>query len=186
MRLFVAIELPARHRAALTQWIEARRATARDVGWSREAQLHITLRFLGEVPEPDVPRVCDAVEAAAAKIAPFDLSLSQLGAFPSAGSPRVLWIGVEDAGEDCQRWVRAADPRFAALGLTFDDRPLVPHVTLARSRSRAGGAALRAVLGLKPPESLPPFPAREVTLLASRLGRGGPEYTPLRRAALVG
>lgn len=186
MRLFAAIELPESHRAELARWIARVRPGTKDVGWSRDSQLHITLRFLGETGDAVVADVCEAVESAAAQIAPFELKVLQPGAFPRAAAPRVLWLGVQDEAQGCVRWAQRAETLFDTLGFPPEDRPLVPHVTLARSRSARGRAGLREILARQPPRELPAFPVKEVVLFESRLSREGPHYTPLCRAALRG
>lgn len=144
MRCFVAIELSDAVRRALAS--AGRRLTggSRDVRLTPVEQLHLTLKFLGEVDEARLPGVCEIVRTAAASSGPFDIRISRIGCFPPRG-PRVLWAGVRDGGE-CARWVQDVEGPLAELGFPPDGRPFTPHVTLGRSRNRAGGALIRAIV----------------------------------------
>ena len=96
MRCFVAIELaPALHRP-LVRLLREQLPRTREVRWCSEQQLHVTLKFLGDVLDEQVPAVCDAVAAASEFIKPFTLRLTDLGCFPSPRNPRVFWCGVDD------------------------------------------------------------------------------------------
>src|SRR2546421_9354722 len=101
-RTFIAIEIPAEIRRRIKEHIDQLRAAFPDVraSWTREDNLHLTLKFLGEVPVARIPALSDAVTEAAHEINPFDLIVSGCGTFPPRGRPKVLWIGVhtESAG----------------------------------------------------------------------------------------
>jgi 2'-5' RNA ligase len=183
MRGFVAVELSPELRRPLVGVLRKLPRT-REVRWCTENQLHVTLKFLGEVSTAQIPRVCAAIQAAAAEVAPFAIKLGGLGCFPSARSPRVLWCGITDAQGGCARWVAAADPLLAELGFAPEQRAFTPHITLGRSKSRAGGEVMQEVL-----EDAGPFPdvvmqVDKVVLFESRLLPGGAQYTPVATAQL--
>src|SRR5437588_2884593 len=98
-RTFIAIEIPADIRRRIKEHIDQLRAAFPDVraSWTREDNLHLTLKFLGDVAVARIPALSDAVAAAAHEINPFDLIVSGCGAFPPHGRPKVLWLGVHDA-----------------------------------------------------------------------------------------
>src|SRR6266446_5707303 len=95
-RTFIAIEIPADIRHRIKEHIDQLRTAFPDVraSWTREDNLHLTLKFLGDVPVSLIPALSDAVAAAAHTIDPFDLIVSGCGTFPPHGRPKVLWIGV--------------------------------------------------------------------------------------------
>jgi len=95
-RLFIAILLPEeiKARLAASQRSWQRRTSGGVVRWTPLEQMHLTLRFLGDVPEESVPAIVEALHRAAATVAPFALRASGLGCFPDARRPRVLWAGV--------------------------------------------------------------------------------------------
>lgn len=180
MRTFIAIELPsAAQRPLLALLATAPRHES--VKWVTAAQLHLTLKFLGEVPDTDLPAVCDAAAEASAALPPFTLLVSGLGVFPAPANPRVLWAGVTDATQSCAQWVQDADPRFAELGYRPEPRAFTPHVTLARSRSTAGAHVLRDVLQTATPPDTEAWQVTEVTVFESRLAPRGATYHPLAR-----
>src|SRR2546421_13108411 len=98
-RTFIAIEIPAEIRRRIKEHIDQLRAAFPDVraSWTREDNLHLTLKFLGEVPVARIPALSDAVTEAAHEINPFGLIVSGCGTFPPHGRPKVLWIGVHAA-----------------------------------------------------------------------------------------
>jgi RNA 2',3'-cyclic 3'-phosphodiesterase len=98
-RTFIAIELPGAVRAKLIEHIQQLRREVPDVraSWSREHNLHLTLKFLGNVPVGEIPKLSDAVARAVVGIEPFELTVAGCGAFPPKGRPNVLWIGVGSA-----------------------------------------------------------------------------------------
>lgn len=99
-RTFIAIELPPELRTRVAQHIDRLRRELPDVraSWLREDNLHLTLKFLGNVPVADIPKVSGAVERATQTIAPFELIVLGCGSFPPHGRPSVLWLGVGSAG----------------------------------------------------------------------------------------
>ena len=184
MRCFVAVELEHALRSPLVRLLREQLPRTRDVRWCTEQQLHVTLKFLGEVRDGQLPAVCDAVAQAARRIEPFSLCLAGLGCFPSPRNPRVLWCGVEDAAVSCARWLELADPLFETLGFPRETRAFHAHVTLGRSKGPAGADVMRRVL-----EKVAPPPPREMTveevvLFESRLDPRGARYTPQLRARL--
>jgi len=183
MRCFVAVELIAELRQPLVALL-AQLPRSREVRWCTPDQLHVTLKFLGEVPEARIPQVCQVLTDVSAGIAPFSIRLSGLGCFPTRQSPRVLWCGVEDAAQGCGRWVAAADPLLAELGFERESRAYTPHITLGRSKSGDGAALLREILDrtVKLPDR--PMLVQQVVLFESRLRPQGAQYIPVAGAPL--
>jgi 2'-5' RNA ligase len=184
MRCFVAVELDRALRAPLLDLLRQQLPRTRDVRWCTEQQLHVTLKFLGDVADGQLSAVCDAVEGAARSVAPFALHLSGLGCFPSPRSPRVLWCGVEDPAGGCARWLELADPLFEELGFSREARAFHPHVTLGRSKGPGGGEVMRRVLGQLAVPPTPEMTVGQVVLFESRLSPRGAQYTARLTAPL--
>jgi len=154
----------------------------RDVRWCTEDQLHVTLKFLGDVADAQLPDVIAAIQQAAAQVAPFTIRLSGFGGFPTPRSPRVLWCGIEDEARGCARWVEVADPALADLGFAPEERAYTPHITLGRSKGPGGAGVMRGALEqLRLPESGEML-VDEIVLFESRLSPRGAQYL---RAAVV-
>ncbi|MBN2445955.1 MAG: RNA 2',3'-cyclic phosphodiesterase [Phycisphaerae bacterium] len=186
MRCFVAVELDHATRRPLVKLIDERLPRTRDVRWCTGQQLHVTLKFLGEVREQDLQPVCAVVKAAADQVTPFPLALTRLGAFPNARSPRVMWCGVRDDHGGCRRWLELADPLLADLGFERESRAFSPHITLGRGKSAAGARLMREQLESLASPTAPETLVREVVLYESLLKPGGAEYRPLLTASLQG
>lgn len=147
--------------------------------WVRPEHLHLTLAFLGDTDEVDVPRVEDALLEAALGVGPLDLTAAGLGAFPDLERARVLWAGVEgdvDRLRDLQARLVAS---LSAAGFPLEDRGYSPHITLARSRlpvatTLSSGAATRFGNWL----------AEEARLVESHLEASGPRYETRARVLL--
>ena len=172
MRLFFAIALPTDLKARL---VAARDALALDPAlWRpvRPEALHLTLRFLGEVDPERLGAVSSIGRAAAASCSSIPCELGAIGAFPSAGRARVVWIGLDDCSpeRDLARVARALEDGLREGGFPAEERAFAPHVTIARAK-RASRAPSIPAAG---PEGS--FVAREFVLLRSHLGPTGSRY----------
>jgi len=189
MRLFLAIDLPATVRGEL-QRVQRELATVLS-GWRfiAPANIHLTLRFLGEVDEDDLARQRTAWQRAIHPRPPLPLQLEGLGCFPPRGAPRVLWVGVRERGrgKGLQALATRLDAIARNLGLPAERRPFRPHLTLARARP--GRRAVRP----EPTRALHlgELTGDRVVLYCSELSRAGARYTaraefPLAGAPAVG
>ena len=151
------------------------------------AQLHLTLRFLGEVDEGSLPALRRRLSA----LAPVDLTLElgRAGSFGGPRRPRVAWLAVESAGQGLEALARRVEGAVVAAGAPPRRERFHAHLTLARVARRARGPARRAVgdaLAALPPAQAPPFRARELALVRSRLesaGGRGPRHETIARFA---
>jgi 2'-5' RNA ligase len=181
MRLFFALPLPAAVRGSLA----ALRPDLGRVRWVPEPQLHLTLRFLGEVDDAKVAPLLDAVRAqrAASPWPAITVSLRGLGIFGRLERPRVLWAAVEPV-DGVAAIARSLDAAAVAVGLPGEERAFAAHVTLARFR-RAEPAALAAFLRAQTDFATAPFDAREVVLMRSTMGSGGVTHDTLHRIPIA-
>ncbi|HTT71839.1 MAG TPA: RNA 2',3'-cyclic phosphodiesterase [Anaeromyxobacteraceae bacterium] len=188
LRLFVALDPPDLVRRRLSALsAELRRALGTQVGevrWVDLDKVHLTLQFLGAVPEERLPAVRATVEAAAEGAAPLHLEVRGAGAFPNARRARVLWAGVEGELSALGELVLALGRGLAPLGFPPEERAYSPHLTLGRARDPRGVGGLAAALGQAAALPGAPWHASEVVLFASHLSPQGPRYEPLLRAGL--
>lgn len=183
MRTFIAIELDAAVQRPLVKLLRGLPRLT-DVRWVTESQLHVTLKFLGDVADSQITRVCDIVRTTSAQVEPFPLRVQGLGCFPGPRNPRVLWSGVEDPTGSCARWVQLADPLFEAMNFKPETRGFTPHLTLGRSRSTTGSNGLQRVLDDTAAPDMPEMFVEEVVVFESRLLPGGAQYHALARIPL--
>jgi len=193
MRLFVAIDLDDAARAAIAAE-QKRIATAIDhrekaLTWVAVDRMHLTLVFLGEVPDSSASTMIDAVNRTIA-LAPFDAVFEGVGVFPpedasrSRKPPRVLWLGVTRGADAIIAVQRDIAARVAALGAPIEDRPFHPHLTLARWR-RSVWSDRRRVADAVRSGAIATVHVDHATLYHSRLSSAGPSYAPLARANLL-
>jgi RNA 2',3'-cyclic 3'-phosphodiesterase len=187
-RTFLALEMPLALRQEILREIEdlkERLAPNRiRLKWAKEEQLHLTLRFFGDTNAEERETIAQATTETLAGWAPFDVTVEQLGCFPSWQRPRVLWLGLKDPTTHLQSLHKALDEAFFAAGLGRDDKKKFhPHITLARIRDSAPGSLKRA-LHDRPVPSLGQAPVNELVLFRSELRPTGAVYTPLHRFPL--
>lgn len=183
MRLFVAILLDDEVRAALGRVQQHLSPICSGVRWVRQEQLHITVKFLGEVPDRDVAGVSKALEQAAAQLKPFDTTLEGCGCFPPRGAVRIVWAGIEEPEGLLPRSVEAVEGALAELDFPRERRPFSPHITIGRVKYDASGGSWRpAVSEFEFPAVSQPV--ERITLMSSVLAPQGPTYTVVSAAQL--
>jgi 2'-5' RNA ligase len=188
-RLFLALRLPEAVLAELARVQNELRRAVPDgsVRWTKRAQLHLTLRFLGNVEEAKIAALTGAAVGACAEFSPLSLLAAQIGFFPEQGFPRVIWAGVQDATNQLtrlQQALRSATLRFTAEAA---EQKFSSHVTLGRAKAiRRPQAETLTKLGASLTGKRFGFwTAQEVELIRSELSSAGPRYSTLGRFALT-
>lgn len=134
-RLFVALRFPEETRREVWRAAAPLREADANVRWTPERQLHLTLRFLGEVAESRIGPIEAALAVPGAAARPFELAFGEVGAFPSLDRPRVLWVGV-DGGPELPAVHESVQEALGEVGFEPEERAFRPHVTLGRVRTR--------------------------------------------------
>jgi 2'-5' RNA ligase len=187
LRAFIAVPLPLdavqairhfvdAHEAALTLAVEARYVPA--------ANLHVTMRFLGDTPEELRYAIRDVLANAAQGTEPLSVRFSGLGAFPNIQRARVLWVGFDEATGALLRMQRAIESGLLDLGLDPEDKPFRAHITVARVKSTRNVGDLSRLIETARDAEIGTFTLDEVALFESRLRDDGPVYRPLERCPL--
>ena len=184
-RTFCAIELPAELSSPVTEHIKQLRTEVPQISasWNRDGKFHITLKFLGEIPQSQVKDVSEAADRAVEETVRFKMVVEQAGVFPKHGSPRILWIGITDSEGQLPRLQARLDDECAKRGFAKEDRPFHPHLTLARLRRPEGARTLalkHKELGFGPVE----VNVSELLVFRSELGQEGSKYTVISRHPL--
>lgn len=189
LRLFVALELPAEVKGRLAGLQAALRQSVPRLhaSWPRPEQMHLTLRFLGAVPVPEVPRLLESLRGALAGQPALELEVAGMGAFPGWLRPRVLWAGVVDhspaAGLDrLQQAVRSATHAFTSEP---PEAVFHPHVTVARVKRAPARGVLEGWAAGEKDTVFGRWTVREVVLLRSQLEVGGSRHTPVAAMPLA-
>jgi RNA 2',3'-cyclic 3'-phosphodiesterase len=178
VRAFVAVFPPPEVRKKVLV-SASRLLSAHRVRWTRQENIHLTLKFLGNnVREEDLESVSDALGEICAVHAPFDATLAELGAFPSARRAQVLWAGVGAGSDRLRSLATDIDAALAPLGFEREKRPYVPHLTLGRVRGQPASFDLPSSI-----EDLG-FRVRHLELMESALTAEGAIYRTIDTFAL--
>ncbi len=187
LRTFIAVDIPPGIQQAIQQHVDyLRKAIGDPVRWVPVQNIHLTLKFLGDVSPSNVDVLTQMLRAEADSCPSFDISVGGLGSFPNSKRPRVLFIGTHaPAGlEALQHGIESAAAR---LGYEPDLRPFSPHLTIGRVRDTASAADLqriRKTLEEIKIDSLGTARVDSVHLYKSDLKPGGSVYTKLFSAPL--
>lgn len=190
-RAFIAIELD---HAVLKALDRAQSELKREVPpgvvrWVKGSGIHLTLKFLGDVPAGQIQDLDAALRRACGSCGPFTLSIVGLGCFPNPGRPRVVWVGVEEPGGVLGKLQQAVEREIAPLGYPTESRAFSPHLTLGRAQRSASKSELRAlgdVVVLRRVGQLAQMEVSAVSLIRSDLRPTGAVYTPLAQVPLEG
>jgi 2'-5' RNA ligase len=186
LRAFLSIDLPASLQPLLSQVQNTLKKSGADVRWVPVGNIHLTLKFFGNIPEAAVDTISAAAHQVASRLAPFTLQITSLGAFPSIHSPRVVWLGALEATNTLAQLYRGLEEAFHAIGYPLEDRAFHPHLTLGRLRSNTGRAQLSQLLAEHSPPAFPAVPVNALTLFRSTLTPQGSIYSPLKAIPLGG
>lgn len=188
VRTFIAINLPAQ---VLTQVAEFQRdfvsaLPGAGIRWTPPEHIHLTVRFLGDVPMADLPDLENALRRACAGVGPFVLRVSGAGCFPDSRRPRILYVGLEGALDPLKRLHAAIEQETGRWG-EHEDREFHPHLTLGRVKRPDLGLASGITRQLDQAArcTLGEWRVGQVDLMRSDLSSAGPRYTQLARVALA-
>ena len=185
LRTFVAVEIDSAIRLRAEQLIERLSAAGADAKWVAAHNLHLTLKFLGEVPSLEVPRVCEAVRQGAAEVEPFELEVRGAGAFPDTRRPRTLWLGVGIGQEEMVALHDRVEEPLRKLGFRSEHRRYQPHLTIGRIRRGGPGVEeLGQLIEKRADFHAGRVKVSRVVVFSSQLGGGGPTYEALSREKL--
>jgi 2'-5' RNA ligase len=188
IRSFIAIELPEEAKKGLAGLRkELERDEHRFVKWVDPGGIHLTLKFLGNVPSRRISEITEAIRTAAKGISPFHLEISGLGAFPSLKQARVFWVGIGGELDALSGLQQNIDSALAALGFAKEERSFVPHLTLARIRQGASPLERRnfgELVGSTSFEDKYHVEVEAISLMRSQLTPAGAIYTCLSAVGL--
>lgn len=186
MRAFIALNLPKKERQRIHRAARLLREAELPVRWVDPDNLHVTLKFLGEVRPDRVETVEETLTRVAQGTAPFPLTLSGFGAFPTIRRPRVIWLGVE-ASPELRCLKQDLEWALSDCGFDAETRAFHPHLTLGRADPNDGAGAFR---GLDDVVAGMDFQAavtmHTVDLMRSHLSRAGARYSIVSNARLAG
>jgi 2'-5' RNA ligase len=185
IRSFIAVDVGEAIRQRAADLVDELRQAGANVTWVKPQNMHLTLKFLGDVQAADVPHICDAVQQAVARSEPFEFEVRGVGAFPRITRPGAVWLGGGDGTERMAELADRIEGAMRKLGFPREGRRFQPHLTLGRVRG--GGPAIQALAELLRQHA--DFQAGrteidEVVIFSSELHPSGPTYEALCRVPL--
>ena len=185
MRIFIAVDIdePVRRRIGEIQreLVEATGLRKGPVKWVRPEQIHLTLKFLGEVADNAIRDVCRIAEETARRHGPFDLEVRGLGTF---GRPaRVLWAGMQVI-DDLAALQQDLESLLEAAGWKRENRAFAAHLTLCRIKNSYAGRRLAEAIGQYESTFIGPVSVDDIVVYESQLTSAGPVYTAVCRSKL--
>ncbi len=184
VRTFIAIEIPDAIQQKIAAIITPLSVLPDKITWVKPQNLHLSLRFLGEVGIKRLEKIKSAIKQAAKTCQPFQLDFTNVGVFPDTKRPRVIWLGIGDATGQSGKLHHELQEGLEICGFTPEKRAFKPHLTLGRIRKLKDSKQLIAKLqGLSIPK-LAPLQVTHLSLMQSQLRPQGPIYTELDRANL--
>jgi 2'-5' RNA ligase len=186
MRCFIAIPLPSETHQELSQIQSQLKETEADVKWVKNDNIHLTLKFLGDVKEEKIKIISKELRGVANKSTGFESGIGNLGTFPTLSNPRVIWIGISKNEDKIVKLQQRIEEILTPLGFERETRPFHAHLTLGRVRSKKNINRLTEKLkSLSSPE-FKPFMIDKITLFQSTLKPTGAEYSALDEFKLCG
>lgn len=188
IRTFIAIELPEEVKEYLVKLQDNLKAIdPRCAKWVNPDSIHLTLKFLGNVDTEKLDSIINVMEGIARNTAPFELAISELGAFPNLKRVQIVWVGIDAKMEQLRNLQNDLDTRLVKIGFPGENRSFVPHLTLARVKEHVSPmtrlALGEAIAQTKLQQRLI-IPVSSFKLIRSQLSREGAIYTPLYSAEL--
>lgn len=178
LRVFIAIQLPDAVRAQVARLQEKLKEADADVKWVEPQNIHLTLKFMGEVDPDKIETLYGGLSEAIGEQGKFPISLAGIGAFPSMRRVQVVWIGVFSGAEEASGLAERVEASLVKRGFEAEKKKFVPHLTIGRVRSFRNTNQLVKLIE-EIPFSSDEFPASAVTVVKSELTPQGPVYTHL-------
>jgi 2'-5' RNA ligase len=180
IRAFVALRISAEIESAITELVSPVKEQRSGVRWVRQANLHLTLRFLGNAVENNMILELDRIlKEVAAQMPPFVLNATGVGAFPNLDRPRTIWIGL--VSEQLMRLALQVEKAAVEAGFAAEGRPYTPHLTIGRVRDLHGWQRIRQMLGQSSNQEFGQTLISEMILYRSILRGEASQYHALAR-----
>ena len=188
IRAFIAVDLTEELHLKLEEFSNSlnEQLEQMPIRWVPARNIHLTLKFLGDVSEKNVAMITEILHAEASNHKAFEISIGGFGVFPNSSRPRVLWVGIE-APDELQNLQRRIEAEAARLGYAPDQREFSPHLTLGRVSRNATPQEVRQISEVLRKQKLGFLGAARITdihLFRSDLKPGGAVYTNLYSAPL--
>ncbi len=187
MRAFIAIDLPEEIKDYLSLLQAKLKQSSADVKWVAPVNIHLTLKFLGDIDDKKTSQLIQILEDAALDTPQFYLKLGSIEAFPKIKSPRIIWIGVTTGNSEVKQIAANLETRIEKIGIAKEDKPFTSHITIGRIKSNLNREKLTqslANLSGGDNNAINQFLATKLTLFKSTLTPKGPIYEAVKETSL--
>ena len=183
IRCFVAVEIPESIQDLLAEIQDAFRPKIKRASWTRHRNIHLTLKFLGEVEQNRISQISEVLHKSAAHHKPFSIEIGGVGAFPNLVRPRVLWVGLKQGAAQMKTLAKAINDELCSLGYPNDTR-FHPHLTLTRLKNQVNLSTYIKLFKKFETIEGALLKVDKITLVKSELQPSGAVYTPIQNYQL--
>lgn len=183
-RTFLAVELDKGVRRQIAGLIDLMTRQVSGIKWVESENIHLTLKFFGDVDELDIPEICQTVQETLSSHEAFSINCRGVGAFPHMARARTIWVGVNDGETEICNLQEDIDEQLRLIGFRSESRRFHPHITLGRVRDGRNRELIRELLQTYVDAQFGTLPVAVLTLFSSQLAKTGPEYNVLARFGL--
>lgn len=185
IRAFIAVEIDLQTKQKISNLVSSLEKSNADVKWITKEQMHLTLKFLGNVEQSKIQEISNVLKSIADNFKPFSISLSNIGGFPNLDHPRVIWVAINKNAGILKNIAEKIDLELEKSGLKKDSREFKSHLTLGRVRSSKNMAALIKLIKETAFSSENDFNITKLILFRSALTPKGATYTVLSKNKLT-
>lgn len=183
VRSFIAIEIPSTIQKNIETYQQPLRKMGGGVSWVKAKNIHLTLKFLGDVPETQINDISNKIFETCANVPQFKISITGTGFFPNAKRPKIVWVGCQEPSGTLTILQKAIDARLSEIGFERETRKFSPHLTIGRIKNPLGIQDMVQKVETGKFDG-GEFVVREIILMQSQLHPGGSIYTPLSKINL--
>jgi RNA 2',3'-cyclic 3'-phosphodiesterase len=184
IRAFIAVEIDSASKQKISGLINDLKQTNADVRWASENQMHLTLKFLGNIEQGKISLISAAIKTITGHIREFDLSFSGIGAFPAINRPRLIWAGIDKGSNELRMIAGLIEKEMGILGFDKEGRDYKAHLTLGRVGSQKKIKDLTKKMAELEFKFDPDTKVNKLVLFQSTLTPKGTIHTPLQKFPL--
>ncbi|MBU1912010.1 MAG: RNA 2',3'-cyclic phosphodiesterase [Candidatus Omnitrophica bacterium] len=184
MRAFIAVEIDSQTKQKISDLVSCLKKTGPDAKWITEDQMHLTLKFLGNIGEDKVQKISEALSAISDSFKSLKIGFSNIGAFPNLNHPRVIWLGIDEGRGSLEILNGKIEASLEKSGFARENREFNPHLTLARIRSSKNISNLIKLIGEKNLTPVGEILIDKLSLFQSTLSPKGAVYTLILQKSL--
>ncbi|MGD2086174.1 MAG: RNA 2',3'-cyclic phosphodiesterase [Candidatus Aminicenantes bacterium] len=184
MRVFIGIKLDERVHEEIEKFLEPFKKIASPIRWVRPGNVHVTLKFIGEVPEEKYTKIEKRLSEAEFDTGPFDLRLAGCGKFGRGNTLNIFWIGIAPS-DPLTRVFKKIENTLAKIGIEKENRPFKPHITVGRNKKNFNFKSLFNLIEENNQRLVSEFNVSHFQVFKSQLRPEGPIYTILKEIPLA-